>query len=257
VEVVLRRFVRQGGAGWPPIEREVAVLDSLRGHFSSATFSVPSVVAHDLGVECDVPAILLSRVAGRIELSQGLAPKLVPELARALAALHRAPVACPSIALDFKMMPNKRDKPVPAGIAAPDWSRVWPLLERLAFVNDSLIHYDFHLGNAIFSGSRLTGIVDWTQACRGPRVFDVGYCRADLSMLFGLDEADLFLEEYEAATGKSVSQITLWDLAGAVRAYPDPEMWLPGWIDAGRSDLTADLIRERLRAFVERALARL
>jgi aminoglycoside phosphotransferase (APT) family kinase protein len=155
------------------------------------------------------------------------------------------------------MMPRKRDKPVPAGIAAPDWSRVWPLIDQIAFENDSLIHGDFHIGNALFSDGHLSGIVDWTLARRGPRLFDVGYCRVDLSMVFGCDEADRFLAAYEAATGRSVSNIALWDLAGAVRAYPDPEMWLPGWIDAGRSDLTPDLIRERLRLFVERALARL
>src|SRR5262249_42035174 len=92
VEVVLRRFVRKGGAGWPPIEREIAALDAWRGLLSSASLSVPSVIAHDLGAACDVPAILLSRVAGRIELSRDLAHKLVPELASALATLHRAPV---------------------------------------------------------------------------------------------------------------------------------------------------------------------
>jgi aminoglycoside phosphotransferase (APT) family kinase protein len=252
LEVVLRRFVRKGGAGWPPIQREVAALDALRAHFS--TFPVPTVLAHDAGVRCDVSAILLSRIPGRIELSQHLAHQLVPELARALAALHEEPIACPSVIEDFAMMPQKRDRPVPQGIAAPDWNRVWPLLDRIAFENDSLIHHDFHIGNALYCDGRLTGIVDWTLARRGPRYFDVGYCRVDLSMLFGLEEADLFLAEYERAIGRSVPQGPLWDLAGATRAYPDPEMWLPGWLDAGRTDLTADLIRERLCVFVERAL---
>jgi aminoglycoside phosphotransferase (APT) family kinase protein len=256
VEVVLRRFVRTGGAGWPPIAQETAALESLQGHFSSAGFSVPRVIAQDNGTACDVPALLLSRVTGRIELSQRFAPELVPELARALAVLHAAPIACPGIVEEFTMMPKKRDRPVPPGIVAPEWSRVWPLLDEIRFENDSLIHHDFHIGNALFSDRSLTGIVDWSLVRRGPRLFDVGYCRADLSMLLGMDEADLFLAAYEAATKREVPQLALWDLAGAVRAYPDPEMWLPGWIDAGRTDLCADLIRERLRIFVERALSR-
>jgi aminoglycoside phosphotransferase (APT) family kinase protein len=257
LEVVLRRFVRKGGAGWPPIAQEIAALETLQSHLSSAAFSVPRVIALDSGTRCDVPAMLLSRVAGHIELSRRVAGDLVPELARALAALHAAPIACPSIVEEFVMMPKKRDRPVPPGIIAPDWSRVWPLLDEIRFENDSLIHHDFHMGNALFSDASLTGIVDWSLVRRGPRLFDVGYCRVDLSMLFGMEEADLFLAAYEAATGTKVPQLALWDLAGAVRAYPDPEMWLPGWIDAGRTDLTADLIRDRLRIFVERALSRL
>jgi aminoglycoside phosphotransferase (APT) family kinase protein len=233
------------------------VLDALQGHFSSASFAVPSVIAHDRGERCDVAAILLSRVPGRIELSKALARELIPQLARALVTLHRAPLSCPSSVDGFRMMPYSRDKPVPVGIIGPDWDRVWPLLDRLTFENDALIHHDFHIGNALFSDGRLSGIIDWTLARRGPRFFDVGYCRADLSMVFGLDEADLFLAEYEAANGTSVSHLALWDLAGAVRAYPDPESWLAGWLDAGRTDLTPDLIRERLRIFVERALSRI
>src|SRR5262249_21361443 len=61
IEVVLRRFVRQGGMGWPPIDREVAVLAALQGH-SAITLVVPSVIAYDRGERCDVSAILLSRV---------------------------------------------------------------------------------------------------------------------------------------------------------------------------------------------------
>jgi hypothetical protein len=78
----------------------------------------------------------------------------------------------------------------------------------------------------------------------------------DLSMVFGLDAADLFVEAYESARGERIERLPLWDLAGAVRAFPDPEMWLPGWLDLGRSDLGPDLVRQRLAIFVDRALSR-
>jgi aminoglycoside phosphotransferase (APT) family kinase protein len=257
-EVIVRRWVRERKQPWPPIEQEMATLRAFDGKLSSATFSVPSVLAHDAsGSQCDVPAMLLTRVPGRIDLSPNTASLHVPQLARALATLHAAPVACPAALGAFDFDWKRREKRVPDEIVAPNWTRAWRALESLSPDGEALIHGDFHIGNALFSNGHLSGIVDWTLAHRGPSAFDVGYCRTDLSMVFGLEEADLFLSEYEVASGRSVPQMTYWDLAGAVRAFPDPAMWLPGWLDAGRSDLSADLIRERLNVFVDRCLARL
>jgi aminoglycoside phosphotransferase (APT) family kinase protein len=154
-------------------------------------------------------------------------------------------------AIDFA----SRAEAVPAGIVAPDWQRVFSRLEAFSVAGTELIHHDLHLGNALFEGGALSGIVDWTEARTGPWQFDVGYCRADLSLLFGLEAADELLFAYEFERGERVPQRALWDLAGALEAFPDPEKWRRAWLELGRHDLSADLVRERLTAFVERALS--
>jgi Ser/Thr protein kinase RdoA (MazF antagonist) len=137
---------------------------------------------------------------------------------------------------------------------AIDWARVRQVLGRLPIAGTGLIHGDFHMGNALFEAGRLTSLLDFTCVRRGPWQFDVAYCRCDLSLLFGLAEADEFSNAYEATRGLRVDPLPLWDLAGAIKAHPDAGAWLPGWVDAGRTDLEPDLIRERLARFVEQAL---
>ena len=74
-------------------------------------------------------------------------------------------------------------------------------------------------------------------------------------MLAGPQAADPFLHAYEKAAGWRVPQLFFWDLLGAARALPDPVKWLPGYHDLGRTDITPELMRARLRAFVQDALA--
>ena len=151
----------------------------------------------------------------------------------------------------------RRSKLVPEGIVTPDWARVWRLVEGFAMGGDALLHGDFHIGNALFEAGELTGIVDWACARRGAREFDVCYCRLDLSMVIGAAAPQVFTAAYEAALGVTLGDLARWDLAASVQAYPDPALWLPGWLDAGRTELTPELIRSRLGDFIEQALSAL
>jgi aminoglycoside phosphotransferase (APT) family kinase protein len=262
-ELVLRRFAGPVTREWPPVEREVAALSQLSE--ASFGFAIPRVVAHDAtGVACDLPAILLTRLSGTIDVSLSNVEGKARELGRVLAALHRVALQPPAgfepFAIDFER--RKQASP----LSAVDWNAVWDALRELEYGPEQLLHGDFHLGNTLFEAERdprrgkeerITGVVDWTLVRSGPPVSEVGYCRVDLALLFGLEAADIFLEAYEAAHGERVRDRARWDLAGATRAYPDPASWLPGWTNAGRDDLDADLVRRRLVAYVERALREL
>jgi aminoglycoside phosphotransferase (APT) family kinase protein len=258
LEVVLRRFTREPLPNWPRIGREVATLTALQRHFSDADVAVPVALAHDAdGSVAGEPAILLSRVPGRIDTRVEGSRGRVSELARGLAIFHAARIPAPSEVRNERVSFERREEPVPPGIAAPDWKAAWRALERLVITLDQLIHHDYHIGNVLFEQGKLSGIVDWSAAAFGSAAFDVGYCRMDLAMTFGRDAADDFLQSYEDARQQRIADLPLWDIAGAVRAFPDPAMWLHGWHDAGRVELTADTLRERLAVFVERALSRL
>ena len=45
--------------------------------------------------------------------------------------------------------------------------------EGSAMIGDDLVHLDFHPGNVLVDGGRLTGVIDWDGATRGDRHFDL------------------------------------------------------------------------------------
>jgi aminoglycoside phosphotransferase (APT) family kinase protein len=251
---VLRRMVRDP-TDTASIQLVRAALHALSG--SGCGVATPEVVAIDAeAAQCDVPAILMTWLPGEPDLEPHDVDKKVDALARALAEFHRCAPACTPELPKFQVDFERRHTTVPPGIVAPDWTQAFRALEALTFSDPRLIHHDFHIGNTRFDSGKVCGIVDFEDAHCGPWQFDVTYCRMDLSMVFGADAGDLFLERYESARGGALDCLALWDLAGAVRAFPDPEMWLPSWHDLGRMDLTADIVRERLATFVDRALSR-
>jgi hypothetical protein len=48
-------------------------------------------------------------------------------------------------------------------------------------IGDDLVHMDFHPGNVLVSGGRLTGVIDWDGAVRGDRFFDLVTLRFTLA----------------------------------------------------------------------------
>lgn len=119
---------------------------------------------------------------------------------------------------------------------------------------DVVIHRDLHPGNVLWNGRRISGIVDWVNACTGPAAIDFAHCRVNLAVLWGLEAADAFSVidpawDIEAALG-----FLDWDPVGR-DAWPGA---LPrSFVEGGGPDLAAEVIRERLETFVREALARL
>jgi aminoglycoside phosphotransferase (APT) family kinase protein len=253
LELVLKRLTQPPFTERPAIAIEVDALRALAGHDFGV--GVPAVIAYDFAASrCDLPALLMTRVPGRISLEATDSTSRVVALGRALARFHGAHVACPESLEEYAVGFHRRKKPLPVGVKTPDWERVWQVLESRAWGGNELIHGDFHVGNVVFDRGELTGIVDWAMARRGAHLLDVGYCRLDLSLLMGGDASSVFTTAYENELGERTPELAPWDLAASVRTYPDPVAWLPGWLDAGRADLTPALIQGRLCDFVASAL---
>jgi aminoglycoside phosphotransferase (APT) family kinase protein len=127
---------------------------------------------------------------------------------------------------------------------------------RLRRMTPVLRQDDYWAGNTLWLRNRLVAVVDWDDGALGYAGADVGYCRMDLAMMAGPEAAGPFLHAYEKAAGWRVPQLFFWDLLGAARALPDPVKWLPGYHDLGRTDITPELMRARLRTFASDALVR-
>jgi aminoglycoside phosphotransferase (APT) family kinase protein len=224
---------------------------------ASVDISTPPLVAVDThGRTCDVPAILMEQLPGQVELNPPDRDAWVAGLAEPLALIH-------TLHSDlYREVPAYAPHNDVAMLTPPEWSRdpgmwsrVFHLLqgprpgEKVVF-----LHRDYHPTNVLWYRGEVSGVLDWTNACRGPAGVDVGHCRLNLVQIFGLDMAAKFLNEYCAATG--YQHHPYWDLLTAIDCLPLEEVY-PGWRELGLRDLTIDMVRERVEAYVSAVLQRI
>ncbi len=194
----------------------------------------------------------MTRVAGSIDLAPRDLSSYLRQLASFLPALHALGPAegLPAYRPWFRSRPFE----------APAWStrpELWRRADELASAAPpefagTLIHRDYHPANTLWRYGRLSGVTDWVNACNGPRGIDVAHCCVNLSALFGVEAADEFRAAYEAVAG--VEQHPYWDLLDALDTGPPAE---GQWNDAGRLDLTDEVLRPRVEAYLEGLVRRL
>ncbi|GAA1586309.1 phosphotransferase family protein [Actinoplanes couchii] len=211
--MVLHRYP----AGDTAATRQAAVLTALDGLDGLA----PELIAADpTGQRTGTPATLITCLPGRTDLTS-MPPEVAAEqLGRVLARIHAVPL-----------------------------DRVGPLRD-LPFDGDPVLtHFDFWAGNVLWTGREITGVVDWSGACRAPRGFDVGWARLDLFLLHGAPTADMFLNAYQRAAGTTVPDVAFWDRRAVTSADRTVEEWHPNYASLGRADLTAAELRARHTAW--------
>jgi aminoglycoside phosphotransferase (APT) family kinase protein len=202
--VVLRRYVRPKlNVEEPDIaEREARALRFA----TSLEVATPRLLALDpTGVNAGVPAVLMSRLVGRVDWSPPDIDQWLERLADLLPGIHAAPLPPPGVIRPFA--PYGQDR-----YELPGWAR-WPAMWARAVElfhrptpdgagPDVFIHRDFHPGNVLWRRGRVTGVVDWASASIGPGCVDVGHCRGNLFQ-YGLDVADRFTTMWERRSGAS------------------------------------------------------
>lgn len=217
--VVLRRWttpVSEDAEAPERVRREAGTLAQL----AATGVPAPELIALDPdGVGNDgVPALLMTRLPGRIDLTPADPQRWLGQLAAMLPVIHSAPVEAPT----FDPWID------PPTLTPPAWSRhpdLWAQAIRLVRQQPSgyrptFLHRDFQHFNVLWSRGRLTGVIDWVEASTGPPDIDVGHCRLNLAVLFAPQWAQAFLERYEVESGRIVDPY--WDLV-ALLGY------LPGW----------------------------
>ena len=118
-----------------------------------------------------------------------------------------------------------------------------------------LLHRDLHPLNVLWTNDRVTGVVDWVNACVGHPHADLGHCRWNLSVLVDAAAADALLSRYLSVHPGQVYN-RWWDLAAAMSFLPGP-IGTSGWLAVGRSDLTQSGVVESTELFVKDALENL
>ena len=247
---VLRRYTDEelrGGDPWYVPSREIEALRALE----AVEVPVPRLLAADpVGLECDVPALLLTRLPGAPSGRPDDFDAFVRALAEPCPAVHRAPLVERNyetyLASDGERIEDLRP---PAWAADP---RVWERAFESATSEPPeapahFIHRDYHQGNTLWEEGRLTGIVDWTTGCSGPVGVDLAQMRINLAWGFDLETADAFLDARRAVADDPTEHHPYWDLLDAVDWLGDGELNEP--VPDGGLD--------RYEAFVARTLSEL
>jgi Ser/Thr protein kinase RdoA (MazF antagonist) len=193
----------------------------------------------------------MSWLEGRVVLPQNPGNRWLRTLAESLARIHALDIHVPYAFESWNgTSPDSR----------PDWwcseslwSRAQALTAELPCFDARFIHRDYHPVNVLWEEDRISGIVDWINACMGPVGIDVAHCRLNLALMYGLDTADAFLDAYRAAV-RDYRHNACWDMESALSALPDVRPYEP-WNDFGLKGLTTELVRTRLEAFVEGAVS--
>ena len=234
---VLKRATELAGA----VAKEAAILAALE----HAELPAPRVI----GATTD--AMLMTRLPGRVLLMPRDRERWLAEMARMLARIHAVEIDAPA----FESWIDPAQLSPPSDATRP---ALW--LEAIALVSGEppaaracFVHRDYQHFNLLWSRERLTGVVDWIEACHGPPEIDVGHCRLNLTVLFSADVADRFRDRYEAEVGRRVDP--WWDVHALLAYGPWWKEFLPLQID-GRAPFDAGGMTQRMEDVLARTLRR-
>lgn len=250
-----RRYVLRS---WAPGDRqhdwmlravaaEAAVLSAL----ARTGIPAPRLVASTDNRVDDGPALLMTRLPGRVLLMPRDRERWLRQMAQMLSRIH----ALEAAASPFESWLDAGALTPPADSSRPE---IWREAFALATVprqatRTCFVHHDYQHFNLLWSRERLTGVVDWGGASVGPPDIDVGHCRLNLTLLFSAGVAERFRELYETESGRRVDPY--WDVHALLSYGPDWQHFLPLQID-GRAPLEVDGMTKRMEDVLVGALRR-
>ena len=196
-QAVLRRYVRPDPDEPDPAAREARALRLAE----AADVPTPALLAVDPdGTEAGVPALLMTRLPGRVDWWPSDLDRWLERLAGLLPRIHGT--ALPGATLP-RFAPYRQDSYRPPGWAR--YPRVWERAVEISLgpapdLPAVLLHRDFHPGNVLWRRGRVSGVVDWLGACAGPAAADVAHCRVNL-LTMGAEVTERFTRRWERVAG--------------------------------------------------------
>ena len=222
-------------------KREVLILQAL------ADTPLPAPAPIDTFMD---NGVLMSWLPGTVEVPQQPDPAWLEQLANSLAALHASGISVP---YTFESWNDTSADERPAWWGDEVlWAEAQAQAAATPEFEPVFIHRDYHPVNVLWENGGIVGIVDWINACMGPIGVDVAHCRGNLAVMYGLETAEAFLAAYQAVS-PGYQHHSYWDLDDALSAMPNVDVY-PPWTEFGLTELTTELVRERLLACIEAAL---
>jgi aminoglycoside phosphotransferase (APT) family kinase protein len=170
----------------------------------AAGVAAPRLVAVDAeGAECDVPAVLMTRLGGHLELRPADFERWLRRMTELLPPIHAIDPNAAGLT-QWQLWDDLRKAQV------PDWTRHANEWERLIGIvsgpwpqyRPRFVHRDFQHYNVLWSRGRPTGIVDWMSASVGPVELDYAHFRHNLLFDFDYPVAEQFARHYRDVMGE-------------------------------------------------------
>lgn len=231
--VVVRRYAWQGFLDSEP-RAPAREADLLR--FAAGTgIPAPRLLAADLAGHHSgggVAVVVMSFCPGRVSATPDVA-----RLAELAATVHD--VDATTVGHEYFPWYSDVMTPPPVDATVPAvWERALALWHAgPPHFAPRLIHRDFHPGNVLWSHGRVSGLVDWANACSGPLGCDLAHCRTNLIRLAGNVVADDFLAAYRSLTGREYDPY--WEIAAVLEH--SPSHWTRADIGQAETRLAAAL----------------
>ncbi len=209
------------------------------------------VASHEVGF--GAPVVLMSRLSGHVELQPDDLLDWCAQLAQTLAKIH---VHKPKyFGWNWTSWVDEENLRVPNWTEQPQlWQRAIEFW-RAGAPNEKavFIHRDFHPCNVLWRNGKVSGVVDWVNACIGPRGVDVAHCRTNLALMFGVESADAFRDAYlEIAGGVHHAH---WDVASILDfCLPEPEFYRP-WAEFGLPNWGVTEMMRRSETYLQSVMA--
>lgn len=202
---------------------------------------------HEVGF--GAPVVLMSRLRGHVELRPDNLSDWCGQLAGTLAQIHVNKAK--TFGWNYTSGIDEENLRVPSWATqtelwqrAIQFERAAPPLER-----DVFLHGDFHPCNVLWKNNKISGVVDWVNACRGPRGVDVAHCRTNLAMMFGVESADAFKNDYLEIAGGA--HHPYWDVASILdMSLPEPEFYRP-WAEFGLPERSVGEMGRRNETYLQ------
>ena len=214
----------------------------------------PKVIAFETdNFSFGAPVVLMSHLSGHVELQPDNLSDWCAQLARTLAQIHAHKTH--NFGWEYRSWMDEKSLRVPSWATQPQlWERAiefWragPPNEKPVF-----LHGDFHPCNVLWHNDRISGVVDWVNACRGPRGVDVAHCRTNLAMMFGVESADAFKDAYLEIAGGT--HHPCWDVASILdMSLPEPKFYRP-WAEFGLPKRSVGEMGRRNETYLQSVMA--
>ncbi|HEV3282090.1 MAG TPA: phosphotransferase [Acidimicrobiales bacterium] len=162
----------------------------------------PRLLAVDpAGDDVGVPALLMTRLAGRVDWWPTDGERWLRRLAEVLPRIHAAPAAPQGVIRPYAPYPQTSYDPPPWALYPKAWEQAVDIADApTPDIPAGLVQRDFHPGNVLWKRGAVSGVVDWQATSIGPPPVDVGHCRVNL-LSFGRPVADRFTRLWEQASG--------------------------------------------------------
>jgi aminoglycoside phosphotransferase (APT) family kinase protein len=187
------------------------------------TLPAPRLIDADLqGVVAGVPVTLETLVSGTTAWAPPSSAERLRTAGAALARVHAVAIA-PRDHLPFRPRPIAVDD-----FAADRRAERMPTTPLLRAADELItahglppgeavyLHGDVWPGNLVWTGDKITALIDWKTAGVGAPGVDLCELRKQVAITFGPDAPALVLDGWERATGTKARDVAYWDAVAAL-----------------------------------------